>query len=210
MTNASAASQSVNPSIDDVVQWLEAKASCGDLAASTTRLQVTALHSFAACVADGEPKNDATYVQDNLDRLADRWSRLNPESKADTAKSYLSRARSALSMYFAWKENPSGFRFERRPTTKKEGAPAKKQDRPAHPPDSLFQLDEQQTPPKAPTPTFNHRFKVGPDKYVFFELPEDGLTVAEWRKWVAHTYTLCDDFDPEAPSPIVSQSIIRG
>jgi hypothetical protein len=213
MDNVRAFAHPVNPTIDEVVQFLDAKAKCGDHSPTSARLQITSIRALAERITPEEPQNDAVFLLNNIDVLKNRWATLNTESKGETAHTYAIRTKTALTNFFAWKENPSGFRFERRrsPTTKKkpESGGSSSSSRPeARMPDPSASAP--QAPPAPPPASYNHRFKVAPEKYVLFTLPEGGLSTAEWKRWVAHVYTMCEDFDPEAPSPIVSQSIVRG
>ena len=87
----------------------------------------TALQQLSSNLDADEPTDDAVWVRDNLDKLTNRWSTRNTDAKSDTARAYQSRAKSALEKYFGWRENPAGFRYERRVAAKRD-EPSKKQE----------------------------------------------------------------------------------
>jgi hypothetical protein len=200
--NVRSIGQNVNPSVDDICRFLDAKASCGDIAESSARLAGSAIRVLSTCIAPDEPQGDVAYMRENLEKLGNRWSTLNPDSKGDTARSYVSRVKTALNMFFAWRDDPS-MSFRRRVRAKKVDAA------PGAEPAAVKEASVASA--QAPKETHTHKFRVAPDKYLTFDLPESGLTVAEWKKWVAHTLTLCDDFNPDAAPPTVgSTGVVRG
>ena len=202
--------------VSGVCEWLGKKAECGDLAESSARLSSTAIRELAGNLDEGEPVDDAVWVRDNLDRLADRWSRRNPGAKADTVRTYMSRAKSAFERYFGWKDDPKGYKFERRspkkPANDQHDVRSKqKAPEPAAAPAAAAPPAPPPPPPPAAAPEpgmEQHRFRLGPDRYATMTHPED-LTVAEWRRWAVNTLTRCVDYDPTDSPPIISTGIVR-
>jgi hypothetical protein len=204
METVRAINTNVNPAISEVTRWLAQKSECGDIPESSARLSITSLQALASNLDPSEPKDDAVWMQQNLELLAKRWSTKNTDAKAETVRSYLTRAKGALERYFAWRADPAGYKFDRvvRRSPSKETAETK-----------ATVAAAAAAPPPPPPPTQSsihaHRFRVGPDRYVEFTLPDDNLTVQEWKRLCIHTLTLCDDYNPDEPPPTLSLSITR-
>jgi hypothetical protein len=210
MENIRVLNQNVNPTVTEVCQWLTKKAECGDIPESSARLGAIALKQLAANLDEGEPEDDAAWVRDNLDRLANRWSTRNPDSKGDTARSYQGRAKGALDKYFGWRENPSAFKFERRARKPANESAATKEEPKAAPAPAAAAPQPPPPPPPPAQPTGeSHRFRVGPDKYVHYELPPDGLTIQEWKRLCVNMLTMCVDYNPDEPSPTLALNTVR-
>ncbi|MFO0568167.1 MAG: hypothetical protein U0263_21080 [Polyangiaceae bacterium] len=184
MENVRSLSSAVNANVTEVHNWLEAKASRGELPASTARLRSTALNQLTSVLDDDESR-DPTLLLAKLEELTTRWATLNPEAKPDTARAYLSRARTALNDWFAWKADPTTFKF-----TRKQGA------------------GKAATGPKAkspPAPTKSperddldfRRFPLGGGRGEFvFATTATELTVSDVRRIACHLLTCATDFDP--------------
>jgi hypothetical protein len=214
MESVASIHSAVNPTCQDVYTWLNAKAACGDLPASSVRLQITALNSFAECIAPDEPPDDAAFVKDNLDLLANRWSTLHPSAKSDTVRAYVTRAKGALAVYFDWRADPKGFRFERPRPRKPSSEKAEPLPPVSTPPVAAAAAASPPPPQPPPAPPGagagmeQHRFRLGPDRYATMVHPED-MTVAEWRRWAVNALTRCVDFNPDDPAPSLSLAVVR-
>ncbi len=95
-SNVRAFTPAVNPSPEDVCNFLKQKADRGEIASNPARLKMTAVNALAGILAEDEPKT-AAYVRDNVADLASRWATLNSgTATGDTARTYESRARTAI------------------------------------------------------------------------------------------------------------------
>ena len=200
-SNVRAFAPSVNPTPDDVCNFLKQKADRGEIGANAARLKMTAVNALVGILAEDEPKT-AAYVRDNVADLASRWATLNnATATGDTARTYESRARTAIDAYFAWVADPKGFKFKQKPEGKprKEKADARKEAPVTpHAAGAVEQLDEQRQAQQSNAPAFGvasvvREYKLGPDREPFrFVLPEDGIEVNDVRKIICHLLTLGD------------------
>jgi hypothetical protein len=208
-----------NPSIEDVCKWHTAKAQRGEVALVTVRLRVTALNSLTSILGPEEPR-DADWLLNNLEDVANRWA-TKTQANAATARTYMGRAKGALSDFLSWRKEPTKFRFKpstERPKrdkgkTKMEGAAAE-QTPTASPPES----DVVPTP-EMPRPAVGEASAAeGAERRSFplpnrsrfvFELPIDGLTVYDVKRVACHLLTLATDFDPATPSHAEVFSIVN-
>jgi hypothetical protein len=196
----------------DVVGWTEKQTEKGDMGGSGGRLRVTALRQMAEQVAVDEP-DDARWVLANIERLADRWARKNTGNKADTARTYASRAKTTIEEYLRWSAAPSAYdpkkppaRAERKPEPRKavaaEAAPV------------VAATSVQQAPiPKAPANAVAElrSCPLGQGREPFrYSLPAEGLTVKDAMRIAYHLVTVCDDYDPsQSPIQVFSSAIER-
>jgi hypothetical protein len=212
MNTVSAFSRSVNPSFDEVCSWLEKKSASGEVPKSSSRLAITALRQLTTVLQEDEPR-DVDHIADNLASLSARWQNLNPDKRGDTARTYESRARWALEAYRAWKADPTGFRFKKK-EARSDGESrvrkpvAEKRDRaPGAPAPEAPTTAGHGT---APNPGTQRSLPLGTGRGEFrFELPANGLEVRDVMRITYHLITLCEDFDPSAPSQAQLFSIIR-
>ncbi len=205
-SNVRAFSPSVNPTPDDVCNFLRQKADRGEIAANSARLKVTAVSALAGILAEDEPKT-AAYLRDHISSIADRWATLkSADAKGDTARTYESRARTAIDSYFAWVADPKGFKFKQKPEGKPRKESAVKEAPPAAPAAaSAGKAEErrQEQPNGAAwgSASVVREYRLGPDREPFrFVLPTDGIEVNDVRKIICHLLTLANDFDPGVPS----------
>lgn len=210
MNTVSAFSRSVNPSFDEVCSWLEKKSASGEVPKSSSRLAITALRQLTTVLQEEEPR-DVDHVADNLASLSARWQNLNPDKRGDTARTYESRARWALEAYRAWKADPTGFRFKKK-EARSDGEPrarkavAEKREKVAEAPP----LEAQNAPGQVPLSSASRSLPLGNGRGEFrFDLPTQGLEVRDVMRITYHLVTLCEDFDPTAPSQAQLFSIIR-
>jgi hypothetical protein len=91
--------------ISDVLEWLDRQ---GDTHfGSNGRLYRTAVGRFVSQQVQGEP-DSAEWIAENLDVLARRLAK-SDHVNSSSLRTYLSRARSALSAYEDWSQNPIGW-----------------------------------------------------------------------------------------------------
>jgi len=184
--------------VEDVCSWHQMKAERGELSTNTARLRATALRMLLAPLADDEPKT-AEYMRANLDPIVRRWATLNPHYKADTATTYLSRAKAALDDYARWQENPTGFKFaEHAPRPKK--TTVKTPEPPAVANNGVIPDAEWEPTPSG---TIANTFRIGQGREIRFTIPED-LTIAEIARIAAHLATYSPEWSPgfsQTPMP---------
>lgn len=206
--------QSVNPStttIEDVCTWTNLKAERGEIAANSARLRVTALRALTSVLAPEEPR-DAASVLGDLQNIARRWATLHSGMKGDTARTYESRAKSAIDDYLAWTKDPTGFKFTRRDTASRTDAGQEKA--PARKPKPAPSTPVDHAPPPPPPPSNSgsmRSFPLGKDKGEFvFRLPDE-ITINDVKKIALHLATYATDFDPSVPGQVqVFDLAIRG
>jgi hypothetical protein len=147
-------------------------------------------------LADDEPR-DIAWVYAHLDNLAKRWATLNPQYKANTTITYMSRAKAALDDYLAWYANPTTFRFKdraaRQPRSKQQQSPPS-----SAPVAGDGVLEGTWEPVKRST--VENALRIGPDREFRFSMPHD-VNIAEVRRIAAHLATYATDW--EAGSAIV-------
>lgn len=95
------------PTLEVVALWLDAAVAEKLIPAVQARLRKTAVARLNQVRAADEP-NDAAWVRENLDRLAERL--VNTGVEAATALTYKSRASSALREFLDYRGRPSEFR----------------------------------------------------------------------------------------------------
>lgn len=197
MSNVATIHSSVNNvSPEQIVEWHMQKAEGGEIKVNTARFRCTALLKLVEPLKGDERRNDPRWLLENIDELAARYARLN-NAKADTTKTYQSRARSALSDYIAWSEDPSRFKFainersrgDRAPTRKAKG----KKTEAAQP---TNEVPPAQTASSRPATNETLRnYPLGGGRKFLFDPPED-LTYPEVLRISLHLLTLATDFDP--------------
>jgi hypothetical protein len=92
-------------SVDEVVSWLDRQGSTHF--GASAKVYRAALLRFVERRVDREP-NSVEWVMQNLDTLAQRLAKAEDVAPA-SLKTYLSRARSALTAYEDWAANPVGW-----------------------------------------------------------------------------------------------------
>jgi hypothetical protein len=149
----------------------------------------TAVRVLTEVLGQDEPLDDARWVLDHIDELADRYAIKN-SANADTTRTYRSKAASILTAYFQFLENPRSrpkVAAPRRVTPKRveEDATA------ANP-----QPNDRDLPPgAAPTEQGLHRLRLAEGRYVEFRSPED-VTTREVRRIAFHLASFAEVFDP--------------
>jgi len=208
MNTVSAFSRTVNPSFEDVCSWLEKKSASGEVPQSSARLAITALKQLTTVLVDDEPR-DAEHVLENLNAFSARWQNKNPDKRGDTARTYESRARWALEAYRAWKADPTGFRFNTKRRERADGESRSKKNVAARSSDAdgaAATVTNSETSSQSSLP---RSLPLGAGRGEFrFDAPVD-LQVRDVMRITYHLVTLCEDFDPAAPSQAQLFSVIR-
>lgn len=219
MNSVSAQTEFVNgsahkASISEVVAWVEAQAAKADMGASGARLRVTSLQQMEEQIADDEPR-DAQWALDNMDRLRERWARRHMEAKADTAITYASRAKTSIAAYFEWSAAPD--KYDPRKVLLKKGDGSKPKANAKKAPASVVVSAPQAAAPQplATAPKLSgevRNFPLGADRgTIHFQLPNDGVTFADVKKFAVHLLTLAKDFDiSDADQAQVFAIVVRG
>ncbi len=183
--------------IDDICNWHEMKAERGELSTNTARLRNTALRMLASPLAEDEPKT-AEFVRENLPSLVKRWATLNPQFKADTATSYMSRAKAALEDYLRWQENPAGFRFaESAPRAPRQPKAAKTPTPPPAVAKNEGGIPDAEWEP-APSGSVTNTFRLANGRFFRFTMPED-ISITEIARIAAHLATYSPEWTPVMP-----------
>lgn len=205
-------------SVDDVVDWLEKQGKRGDIGADGARLRITATKQMAACIGEDEPA-DAFALLANIDELERRWATKNRGAKADTVRTYASRAKTSVEAYQRWLANPSARAAEIWGTTPaKSGAPKAAKKEASRKPPATAAIVPVASVPVAATPTLPPSSPAGAERSEYarkvapgdlracplgsgrepfhYLLPSDGLKVRDAVRIAFHLITACDDYDP--------------
>jgi len=194
------------PSIQEVIEWTESQMRKADMGEASARVRITSLQQMAEQVDDGEP-GDAQWVADNIDRLRERWARRNKDAKSSTARTYASRASATIREYFRWaaapdKYVPPSLRTSEKPRDGASGAKSKSKTRKAAQKDAPTEAPQEAAPAPATQPqqlqgkTRSYEVEGGE---ILFQLPADGVTFNDVKKFAVHLLTLATDFDISSP-----------
>lgn len=187
----------------EVLQWIDQMAERGIYPPSSARFRRSALTQLTSVLAEDEPYSPDELLQ-RIDELAGRWTTKN-NAKPETARTYASRARTVLSDYVAYREDPLHFRprSAKRPKSdqakKKSTASSKK----AKSADSGRERDPSpvEVGDTASEERHGRTFPLGPNRGEFaFALPEQGVTARDVLKVTCHLLTFAEDFDPTNPA----------
>lgn len=197
------------PSIEDVIAWVEAQATKKDMGGAGARVRVTSLRQMVEQVAADESR-DAHSVLANIDRLRERWARGNVGGKANTAKTYASRAKGTIEEYLRWAAAPDKYdpkKSKARSDEPKKSPPPKKADSNT----SAAPPIEEPIPPPPPSTGEIRKCNLGAGRDPFrYILPADGLQVKDALRIAYHLITICDDYDPmQSPIHLVSTALQR-
>lgn len=202
-----------SPTLDDVYAWHTLKADRGEITHNAARQRNTALSQLTSILGPEEARDPASVLEHLPDTCA-RWTRLN-SANSETARTYLSRARAALTDYIAFQADPVKFKFKVRESASERPKAAKEKGAKVHIIDA--EIEETPKPPMqvvmTPPPVANpalpemrggeerRTFPLGKDRAPFvFVLPPDGLSVHEVKRVACHLLTLAHDFDPTMPA----------
>jgi len=199
-TNISATSNT----IDDVLTWLDRMGERGIYNPASARFKRNAIEQFMSVLGPEEPRT-ALYMHEQIDHICDRWAKKeNPNP--DTARTYKSRASTAVSDYLRYQENPQGFRAKSSPkkSTKKstakkptklasESTPGPQQPEPQATQQATYQAQSSPRPDSSP---LLRNFPMGRDREPFVYALPDGMVVTDVIKIACHLLTLAEDFDP--------------
>lgn len=211
--------------IDAVIGWVEKQTKKKDMPESSGRLTLTGLRAIAEQVAEDEP-NNVEWISDNIDLLLQRWIRSKPEMKSDTAKTYASRARSAIKEFLRWDSDPAAYRPKPTPfvgarAEKKSPPPAAKPAQIAIAPDAspVVSAPKPESPPSPVAIGSEHVRKAQPgdlrecplggDRSFQYLPPQGGLKLKEALRIAFHLFTICDDYDPMVSPAQVFASLQR-
>jgi len=202
-------------SISEVIAWVEAQAAKADMGAAGARLRVTSLQQMEEQVAADEP-HDAEWAMENMDRLRERWARRHMEAKAETAVTYASRAKTSIAAYLEWSAAPD--KYDPRRVLLKKGDPTKPKaaSKKGKSPVTVEQaMQVAAPPPVAQAPKLSgevRNFPLGGERgTIMFQLPADGVTFSDVKKFAVHLLTLAKDFDiSDADQAQVFALVVRG
>lgn len=198
------ASQGDTASLDEVTTWIQSMGAKGFYQPTSARLRTTALTCLVSVLADDEPK-DARSVLEQIGDIARRWATLN-NANPDTASSYLSRARSALEHFFEYKADPTKFKPKVRQRVER-GSKGKDVQVSTERTAEIVPLDPTtEVPPRTAESGRSFALSRGP---LSFTLPEGGLTVIDVWKLTCHLVTFAEDFDPTNPTHARLFSLVR-
>lgn len=115
-----------NPTIDDVMAFAKTMSDRGVYNPKSASLYRSSLKSITSVLQPDEPTT-ARWLLDNIEQIADRWANKN-YSKAETTTTYRSKAKTLLTDFFAFREDPGSFKVKQREPSKaspKKAAPPK-------------------------------------------------------------------------------------
>lgn len=185
---------SVNPTLDDVRGWVAAMGTKGIFNGATARLRATALNQMETILGPDEPR-EARWVLDNLKSIAQRFAIKN-QSNPETAATYESRARGALTDYFKYLENPT--RFSPRAARARPVRPVRESESRASADESAqLQTRQLDQAPALQRVSHSRECPLGKDRTPFrYELPSDGLVMADVLRIAMHLASGAHDFEP--------------
>ncbi len=188
--------------VADAVEWAKAMGERGLYSKSSARFRASALQTLSRILADDEPQT-AQWMLENLDSVVARWTTLQ-NANPGTARTYSSRARTALQDYMDYRNDPSSFTGRSRSAKSKSRPTGKRTKKKSN--DKLF--TQAHTMEQLPPPTSRLRtFPVtgGDMKY---QLPPE-FSVKDALKVFCHLVTFADDFDPTNPKQARIFSLTR-
>lgn len=143
MENVKPLKEAVNSTLAEVETWARLMAERGEYAANTARHYVTALKRLTSVLGPQEP-SDPVRVLEMIEDLGRRWG-VKEGGKPETISTYVSRARTLLSDYISYQENPAKFRGRSRRSSPKTDGGAKSK--------SSSKVATRKEAPKEPSPT---------------------------------------------------------
>ncbi|HMR08730.1 MAG TPA: hypothetical protein PKA88_23280 [Polyangiaceae bacterium] len=167
---AAIGSSSAKPGPSEVLHFLESKARRKQIPNDAARQRSMALRQLVSVLTEDEPR-ELHWVLDNLEDIARRWATQNAEAKGQTSRTYLSRARSCISDYLAWRQDPSGWTFRQRKSPQRKVRASVKKAETRHLP-------------------------LGDGADFEFMLPARALTMADVARITHHLASFAQDFDP--------------
>ncbi|AKU92766.1 hypothetical protein AKJ08_3153 [Vulgatibacter incomptus] len=159
---------------------------------TTARHRITALERITSILADDEPK-DARFILENIDAICDRWTRkegANPE----TANTYLSRSKIALSDFFEYRRDPRGFKPRGRDARTDKPATSATSEKKRERSEAKKEIAEAVPTPVVTSPGAEalRTFPVAGGEFAY-RLPGP-VTVADVYKIACHLVTFAKDF----------------
>jgi hypothetical protein len=211
----------VNPTqhtIARVIEWIEAQSKKADMGATSARLRITSINQMHEQVAEDEPRDDALWLLQNIDRVRERWARRNPSNATGTARDYASRAKNSIQQYLKWSASPDTYKFDpKRGVIASEGTSGKKAEKKGAPKKSgapivpVIPVGQAHEPPRA-TVDERRNFPLGEGRgAIVFSLPSTGIEFSDVRKFAVHLFTLAKDFNiQDADQARIFAMVVRG
>jgi hypothetical protein len=190
-STVSAIPSSVNARLEDATRWMTAMGEAGEYPPDTARNCVQAIRRLVTVFRDDEEANPAVAAfSADLERIADRYARLNP-GKGNTVRTYRARAQTLVTEYLRYVENPSDFRPRKgRASRKPQAGPAE-----AAPRRTRSETGRVHTPPED-RQSGMREYPLDERRVFRFQFPDDGIDMDELMRVVWHMATLAKDFDP--------------
>lgn len=191
----------VNESSDDVPEmkpvfdWLKKMGDRGLIKANVARMRASAIRGFVA-ILDGEESKRPEDVLANVETIAKRWAIKN-SGTPDTANTYATRARGALSDYLAYQQDPTGFRFKMREVPSGE---RKKTPKPPKVSEATEAPDANEGHARSSAQRRTRDFPLNDEREITFTIPV-GFTMREAARFAVHLVTLTRDYDPLKQTP---------
>lgn len=200
MANVATIPSKSNADLQHVLTWLEKMGDRGVLSPSGAKLRATAIRQLMEVLASDED-HSAVYFSDQLDAIGARYANVKG-ANPDTVRTYLSRARGSLKLYFEYLANPVGFSpTSAKPATASPGKkPRKKPPVEAGSESGVANTSREASSPPAPAPEVDGRtfpLDRAANRHISFQLPADGIASEDVAKFALHLLTLCEDFSPE-------------
>lgn len=190
--NVSTLKSEVNATLDDACVWALAMGERGIYNPTSARLRKTAINQLETILAADEPRT-VVYVLEHLKQIANRWAVKN-QGSPDTASTYESRVRGTLNDYVAYLKSPTSF-APRVARSQSPSRPAKKGVGSQQPPSGEFEIASTSPQPVSVSPM--HSCPLGKDRDPFrYEMPKEGLCMAEVLRIAIHLASGAHDFDP--------------
>lgn len=205
MATEQSIARELTASIEEVLTWIHSMGTKGMYQPTSARLRSTALTCLVSVLADDEPK-DAKSVLDQIADIAKRWATLN-NANPETANTYLSRARSALEHFFEYKADPTKFKPKVRQRTERAAKGKAEETRVERTAEIIPLNAHGGEPPPRPSKAVR-TFPLSRGE-MSFSLPEGGLSVVDVWKLTCHLITFAEDFDPTNPTHAKLFSLVR-
>jgi len=194
--NVSSIKNPVNATLEDVRVWLSAMGDKGIIGGEASRQRISALNQLESILGDEEPR-EAQWMLDSLKSVAQRWAIKN-QGNPNTAATYESRSRRALTDYMAYLANPTGFTPRAERAKPERSAPARR----SEPQESSVGAKPAEAAPAVAQPPVEpqrklHECPLGKDKEPFrYERPAEGLMMSDVLRIAMHLAAGAHDFEP--------------
>lgn len=183
------------PSIEHMRAWAMAYADKGIYKMNTTKGKLSAVDQFLSVLGSDEPRDDPSFVLENLGSIANRWA-LKNSAKPETTAEYASRVKWMMEEYSKYLKDPGAFRPRSPNAAPGEAEPrARRKDR-----EGSLKLATSSIAPMATHQQRHHTYPLpGVDRmieYRFVEGPDRiGLKVEDVLRFACSLLTQAQDFD---------------